>query len=86
MILDLLGVDHEIIIADHWISFDRVRSLEAVLGKNESPGKPAPDKTVCTEVMGDLLAKYPATSCFASQKVADNVQMSLAERLCGAAR
>ncbi len=84
MILDLLGVDHEIIIADHWISFDRARSLEAELGKQESPGKPAPDKAVYATVMSDLLAQYPASSCFADRGVTDNIRMSLAERLCGA--
>lgn len=83
MILDLLGVDRELIIADHWISFDRARSLEAELGKKEAPGKPPPNRSDYAEVVGELLTKYPARSCFANEDDHDTVRAGLAARLCG---
>ncbi len=82
MILDLLGVDHETIVADHWISFDRARSLESELGKAEPPDKPEPDRETYAAVLGDVLAAHPSTSCFTSSDQARRIRVQLAERLC----
>jgi protein tyrosine/serine phosphatase len=84
MMLDLLGVDHATIIADHWVSFDRARSLESEFGKAESPDKPAPDREIYAAVLGDLLAAHPSTGCFADPDEALHVRSQLAERLCRA--
>ena len=42
MLLDLLGVDPDVIAADHWISFDRAEPVEVALGKAPSPESPVP--------------------------------------------
>lgn len=84
MILDLLDVDHETIIADHWISFDRARPLEAELGKTEASDKPPPDKNAYAKVMRHVLAAHPSTGCFTGRDEALRVRNELAERLCRA--
>jgi hypothetical protein len=77
MILDLLDVHHETIAADHWISFDRPRSLESALGKADSPGKPAPDREIYAQLLGDLLSTHPATNCFVDSDQAREVRDQL---------
>jgi hypothetical protein len=83
MVLDLLGVDHETIAADHWISFDRARSLESELGKAEPTDRPRPNREIYANVMRDLLATHPATGCFTdSDQAAGLLRGQLAARLC----
>ena len=82
MLLDLLGVDHDIIAADHWLSFDRPRSVEADLGKAESPGKPTPDRGEYATIISDVLSTHPAPMCFAELAAADEIRSALVARLC----
>ncbi len=85
MMLDLLGVDREAIIDDHWISFDRSRSIESHLGKAEAPGKPAPDRDTYAAVMEHVLTTHPTVGCFADSDEARRVRRQLVESLCGVA-
>lgn len=82
MLLDLLGTDHEAIAADHWQSFDRPKSIEAELGKAESPNKPAPRRSEYASIVNDVLSAHSATTCFANPTIANDVRFALGERLC----
>lgn len=82
MLLDLLGVDHELIAADYWISFDRPQSVEAELGKPTSPVESPPRRSNYTEIMTDVLRKHAATTCFTDPSAAEAARIALSERLC----
>ncbi len=82
MLLDLLGADHDAIAADHWLSFDRPKSIEAELGKTESPNKPTPQRSEYASIVNNVLNAHPATTCFADPTNANDIRSTLSERLC----
>lgn len=83
MMLDLIGVDHADIIADHWLSYDRSESLEAALGRTPSPEAAALTKAEHHELLGGFLQRSPADSLFDDPAAVEATRRLLLERLVG---
>ncbi len=82
MLLDLVGVEHELIAADYWISFDRPKSVEAELGLAKQSSQESPERAEYTNILIDLLRSHPATGCFVDPETADATRSRLTKRLC----
>ncbi len=80
-ILDLIGVDHAEIIADHWLSYDRPEPIEVALGRTPSPEAAALTQDEHHEVLASFLEQAPAHRCFDSPTSAEETKRRLLDRL-----
>ena len=85
MTLDLVGVDLDAIVEDHWLSYDRPVSIEHELGYTPAGQPAAHDPTLTRSGHGAalraVLATHPARSLFASPEHADEVAGALRRML-----
>lgn len=82
-ILDLIGVDHAEIIADHWLSYERSEPIEVALGRTPSPEAAALSQDEHHELLGTFLQQAPAHGCFDSSASAEETKRRLLDRLVG---
>lgn len=86
MVLDLLGVEHDAIVADHWLSFERPHPVQVNTGTATDAAAPKLTRDQHREVMHRLLLERPATSCFTNTRQAEQLRRRLARRLCPSTR
>lgn len=81
VLLDLVGADHQTIIEDHWMSFDRSEQVERTLKLKEQSGGLLPLKRDDhAEIMSDFLSTAPSSRIFGDQ--IDEVRAKMMTRLC----
>jgi microsomal dipeptidase-like Zn-dependent dipeptidase len=79
MILDLVGVDHAAIAADHWQSYaDETTAAEGADGLLEGRRLQEAEHA---QAIHRLLAEHPAAGCFTSAAEAEAVRSALTARL-----
>lgn len=81
LVLDLIGIDRDQIIADHWLSFAGPEPIEAALGKKVF--ERSLSLTEHSAALDALFDDHAARSCFPDSRQADEVGLSLARRLTG---
>lgn len=82
VLLDLLGVAHEQIIQDHWLSFSGDTTVEAAQGlQSLTQGELPLSQDRHSEIMTAFLASGPASRCFPSDNLLSAARDSLLDRL-----
>ena len=80
-LLDLLGVDHDTIVSDHWLSFDRPTPIEVEMGKAPTFEHAPLSRNDHADGLRSFLHQHPATALFASEKSAAATTRRLVDRL-----
>ena len=69
LVLDLLGADHDTIVADHWVSFDRELDVESELKLESKSGGILPlAQDQHAEIMRTFLRSSPSARVFGDRK------------------
>ena len=81
VLLDLLGVDHQAIVDDHWLSYDRPVPVEVEMGKASTLEARPLDRAEHGEALQSLLDSDPATRCYHHHSAAAAVRERLLDRM-----
>ncbi len=81
ILLDLLGVDHQAIIDDHWLSYDRPEPVEVAMGKESSLAAHPIDRELHHGTLSGVLRAQPAVGCYGDKASAQDAGKRLADRL-----
>lgn len=84
MLLDLLGVDHQTIVDDHWLSYDRPVPIEVEMGKQSTLAARPLSREDHADALHFILRQQPAIGCYDNRPASEAARERLAERLVSA--